>query len=147
MTPTSLRDAAFFVWESFLNQPYRWGGDDPLEGVDCSGLVLEGLKAVGLVPREFDTTADGLLTQTFKDAPRVTNPAALRRGMLVFWGSLIQHVEIVWAVFPDRVLTIGASGGGSATVDRAAAVKANAYVKIRRVSPNWVAAVYPFPDE
>ena len=141
----SLRACALFVWESFLNIPYRWGGDDPLDGVDCSGLVLEGLKAVGIVPRELDTTADGLLNVTFKSATRVTDPHQLRPGMLVFWGVPIRHVEIVWQVFPDRVLTIGASGGGSATVDRAAAVQQNAYVKIRRVTPGWLAAVDPFP--
>lgn len=143
--PGTLRAAALFVWESFLNVPYRWGGDDPLEGVDCSGLVLEGLKAVGLVPRELDTTADGLLTDTFRIAFKETVLSNLRPGMLVFWGSPARHVEIVWAVFPDRVLTIGASGGGSATVDRAAAIKHNAYVKIRRITPGWLCAVDPFP--
>jgi hypothetical protein len=143
--PGTLRSAALFVWESYLGVPYLWGGDDPLAGVDCSGLALEGLKAVGLVSRELDTTADGLLHQVFKDQTPVTNVNQLRPGMLVFWGSPIRHVEIVWAVFPDRVLTIGASGGGNATVDRAAAIKQNAYVKIRRITPGWVAAVDPFP--
>ena len=146
--PGTLRAAALFVWESYLNVPYRWGGDDPLDGVDCSGLALEGLKAVGLAPRELDTTADGLLRQTFKDKTPVTTEGQLRPGMLVFWANpngAIRHVEIVWATFPDRVLTIGASGGGSATVDRAAAVKQNAYVKIRRITPGWLCAVDPFP--
>lgn len=141
----SLREAAMWVWESFINLPYIWRGDD-FAGVDCSGLVLEGLKATGIVPRDFDTTADGLLTQTFKDATRITNQNHFRRGALVFWGSPVRHVEIVWAVFPGLVLTLGASGGGSATVDRAAAVKSNAYVKVRPCSPNWVAAVDPFQD-
>lgn len=146
--PDSLRDAALSVWESFLNLPYRWGGDDPLEGVDCSGLVLEGLKSVGLVPRELDVTADQLLQLTFKDLPRVTDERKLRAGMLVFWaktGQPMHHVEIVWAAFADRTLTIGASGGGSKTTDRAAAVQMNAYVKIRRVTPGWFAAIDPFP--
>lgn len=146
--PDSLRDAALSVWESFLNVPYRWGGDDPLEGIDCSGLALEGLKAVGIVPRELDTTAHLLLHQIFADLPVVTDEKKLRAGMLVFWahpGLPIHHVEIVWAAFADRTLTIGASGGGSRTVDRAAAVRDNAFVKIRRVTPGWIAAVDPFP--
>lgn len=145
---TTLRDVALFVWQSFLNTPYRWGGDDPLEGVDCSGLVLEGLKAVGIVPRELDVTADALLNQVFKDRARETTEAHFRRGMLVFWGDPgqpVRHVEIVWATFPDRILTIGASGGGSRTLDRAAAVKQNAYVKIRRLTPGSLCAVDPFP--
>lgn len=146
--PDSLRDAALSVWESFLNVPYRWGGDDPLDGVDCSGLVLEGLKAVGLVPRELDVSADDLLQKTFAAVTRVTDERQLRAGMLVFWakpGQPMHHVEIVWAAFSDRTLTIGASGGGSKTVDRAAAVQMNAYVKIRRVTPGWFAAIDPFP--
>lgn len=146
MLPDSVREAAFFVWERLLNVPYLWGGDDPLAGVDCSGLVLEGLKSVGIVPRESDSTADQLLTVVFKDKPRQMR---LQRGMLVFYGTPAHHVEIVWAVIEretlERVtLTIGASGGGSKTVDRAEAVRANAYVKIRRITPNWIAAVDPF---
>jgi hypothetical protein len=145
---SDLRDVALDVWRSFLNVPYRWAGDDPMEGVDCSGLVLEGLKAVGLVPRELDITADSLLRQTFKDYPRETIDRLLRRGMLVFWAlpnQPVHHVEIVWATFHDRVLTLGASGGGSRTIDRATAVKQNAYVKIRRITPGWLCAVDPFP--
>ena len=136
--PQTLRLAALWVWESLLNTPYRWGGDDPLDGVDCSGFVLEGLKSVGLVPREFDTTAAGL----FAKYPKVT---AYTRGNLVFFGSpTVTHVEVVWAVYPDRILTLGASGGGSRTVDRTQAVVANAYVKVRRISLNPVGIVDPF---
>lgn len=145
MQPLNLRAAALFVWESFLNVPYRWGGDDPLDGVDCSGLVNEGLKATGLIPREGDFTADQLLNVLFRTRPRYRLTTELVPGMLVFFGEpKVVHVEIVWAVFADRVLTIGASGGGSATVDRALAARQNAYVKIRRISQPWLCAVDPF---
>lgn len=147
MNPQSLREAAFVTWEAYLHQPYRWGGDDPLAGVDCSGLALEGLKSVGLFPRSADVTAHDLLHATYKNLIRITDPLSLRRGMLVFWPSSsgrIRHVEIVWAVIGETVLTIGASGGGSRTVDRASATAQNAYVKIRRITPGWVAAVDPF---
>lgn len=137
--PQTLRLAALWVWESLLNTPYRWGGDDPLDGVDCSGFVLEGLKSVGLVPREFDTTAAGLLTKY--QGAKVEHA---RPGVLVFFGTPVTHVEVVWAVYPDRILTLGASGGGSRTVDRATAVVANAYVKVRRISLNPVGMVDPF---
>ena len=36
-----------------------WGGDDP-SGFDCSGFVIECLKAVGLLSEQEDYTADGL---------------------------------------------------------------------------------------
>jgi len=58
---------------------------------------------------------------------------AMHEGCLVFWhgsnDARIVHVEYAL----DRQYTIGASGGGSANVDLAAAIKANAYVKIRPV--------------
>ena len=38
---------------SFLGTPYRWGGDDPLTGIDCSGLALEVLKAAGIYRGSF----------------------------------------------------------------------------------------------
>jgi hypothetical protein len=151
--PGALRDVCMFVWERLLNVPYKWGGDDPMEGVDCSGLVLEGLKSAGMIPREMDTTADALLNQTFKDSIRFESEDGLKPGMLVFWQtadkSRIRHVEIVWRVLQlqnneIRVLTIGASGGGSKTVDRAEAIKNNAYVKIRRITPGWHVAIDPF---
>lgn len=142
----NLRDVALDVWRSFLNQPYKWGGDDPLDGVDCSGLVLEGLKSVGILPRELDLTADDLLQQKFKHYPKEEVEGRLRPGMLVFWGKPVaKHIEIVWASFPDRVLTMGASGGGPRITDRAEASKANAYVKIRRITPGWHSGVDPFP--
>lgn len=147
LQPNSLRAAALRIWESFLNVPYKWGGDDPLEGVDCSGLVNEGLKATGLIPREADFTADQLFGVVFRTHPRFRLTTELLPGMLVFFGEpRVVHVEIVWAVFADRVLTLGASGGGSATVDRAMAVRQNAYVKVRRLSQPWLAAVDPFPS-
>lgn len=150
--PDDLRDAVMYVYESYLNTPYRWGGDDPLEGVDCSGLVLEGTRAVGLTEREKDYKAHELLHVKFRDLPRATIESELKRGMLVFWNGAdgrVRHVEIVWAVWMlagtrALVLTIGASGGGSRTTDRAEAARANAYVKIRRITPGWVAAIDPF---
>lgn len=150
--PDDLRDAAMFVYESYLNTPYKWGGDDPIEGVDCSGLVQEGTRAVGVTEREKDYTAHDLLHVKFRDLPRATIESELRRGMLVFWANpdgRIRHVEIVWAVWALQggrvlVLTIGASGGGSRTVDRIEAARANAYVKIRRITPGWTAAIDPW---
>lgn len=145
---TTLREVALFVWASYLNVPYRWGGDDPLAGVDCSGLVLEGLKAVGKVRRQDDFTADAILHQLFHDRSHfpLLLETELRSGCLLFWkrGSKIGHVEIVWTRAEGELLTIGASGGGSRTKDRAAAIRDNSYVKIRRASPKWVAAIDPF---
>jgi hypothetical protein len=137
--PDSLADAAIFIVEKELGKPYVWGGDNPLVGFDCSGLMVEACKAVGRLPRQGDWTARDL-------AVRFPPTAKLRRGDLVFWnrGSEIGHVEMIWAVYGRLVLTIGASGGGSTTTSREEAIQQDAYVRIRPITPGWVSAVSPF---
>ena len=106
--------------------PYRWGGDDPIQGFDCSGLVIEILRSVGLVAREGDWTADDLYFKYH----HLEQPAPYE-GCLAFWrrGGRMTHVEYCI----DDKHTIGASGGGSATTDLFAAIAANAYVKVRPI--------------
>lgn len=146
MTPATLRDACLFLLEQELGIPYRWAGDDPIAGFDCSGLVQEGLRAVGILPASTDYSAHDLLNVAFSDRPRITVPSSVARGMLVFWpgAERIRHVEMVWAKVEGRALMIGASGGGPATTSLDAAVKSNAYVKIHPLAPGWIAAVDPF---
>ena len=120
-----IRTAIKIAWELY-GQPYRWGGDDPLAGFDCSGFVIEILKSVGVLPRKGDWTADGLY-QSF--ASNTCNP---KPGALMFRpnsnGKMI-HVEFCL----NEKLTIGASGGGSAVVDVGVAIAKNAFVKVRPI--------------
>jgi hypothetical protein len=131
------RAIAFYIWERCLLQPYRWGGDDPIWGFDCSGLVIEGLKGANKFHRDKDATAAGLATM-YLPAP------VLRPGCLLFWGNPIIHVEVVWQIVGGQPYTIGASGGGSSTRTQEDAARFNAYVKIRPARPGWVRAVDPF---
>jgi hypothetical protein len=142
MTP---RDLALDVAASHLGTFYSWGGDDP-SAFDCSGLIVEVLKSVGILPREGDWNAESLFRQRFLTKPRHTASGELRPGMLVFWAGAsgrMRHVEMVYAI-TDRPITIGASGGGSKTKSREDAIRDNAFVKLRPVNVNWVAAVDPF---
>lgn len=115
------------AWKMY-GQPYRWGGDDTIIGFDCSGMCIEILKSVGILPRQGDWTANGLW-EKFKDKPK-KEPCS---GCLAFWWNSaktkIVHVEYCL----DDKHTIGASGGGSATVTREAAAKHNAFVKVRPI--------------
>lgn len=122
---------------SHLGKPYIWGGDNPLVGFDCSGLIIEILKSVGILPINGDWTAEGLWRH-FQDC--VTTMPQL--GCLVFWGSPIRHVEFC---LTSR-LSLGASGGGSTTTDAAAALAQDAYIKIRPFDtrPGVVGFVDPF---
>lgn len=113
-----------YIW-AFLGTPYRWGGDDPLAGFDCSGLVIEVLTGVGILPHGFDATAEGLY-QRFK----VNEVEKGYAGCLCLWFNAtgkMTHVEMM----VDDGHTIGASGGGSATTSTDAAAAQNAFVKLR----------------
>ncbi len=144
MTP---RQLALEVARSFLGTMYRWGGNDPT-GFDCSGLVIEALRSVGVLPRKGDWSAHQLLHEVFKGRPRVHPPGTLEPGLIVFWArddGHIRHVEMAYTALTNgTVLTIGAQGGGSKTTSTQAAAEQDAYVKIRPVAPNWVAAIDPF---
>lgn len=127
------RKIATQVAFSFLGLPYLWGGDDPVAGFDCSGMCIEILKAVGLLPGSGDWTAAGLWKH-FADnhGCAVSMDTQLYEGCLVFWASpqdpqRIVHVE--YAI--NEELCIGASGGGSRTKGRADAIEQNAYIKVR----------------
>jgi cell wall-associated NlpC family hydrolase len=75
--------------ERFVGIPYRWGGDNVVEGMDCSGFVRAVYNLCGLsIPR---TSRD-----QFKAGDNVTKED-LKDGDLVFFGSSsdkINHVGI-----------------------------------------------------
>jgi cell wall-associated NlpC family hydrolase len=87
------RAAALWVWERLLGQPYLWTGDNPLEGFDCSGLVIEGLRAVGVVGRKDDYAS-------FQLAEMWDATTEIKRGCLLFWkrGERIGHVRHLMTV-------------------------------------------------
>lgn len=121
------REIATKVAWHYLGTPYVWGGDD-FSAFDCSGYVLEILQSVGLVPHNQDTTAHGLYAMFV--SRKVDLPT---RGCLVFWERSGKMVHVEFCL--DTDLSIGSSGGGSATEDEADAILQNAYVKVRPFAP------------
>ena len=125
---TALSIAERIAWRLY-GVPYRWGGDNPGEGFDCSGFVIEILKSANKLPtgRLADWTAKGLFKK-FKHK-LVKLP---KKGCLVFWGTAadkVYHVEFCL----NGVVSIGASGGGSKTLTEADAIKQDAYIKVRKM--------------
>lgn len=111
--------------KTFLGKPYLYGGDDPLIGFDCSGLVIECLKSVGMFPLQ-DMTAQNLYSY-FKPTGTLNKAGP---GALCFYGkstSQISHIAIMINDF--QVLEAG--GGTSQTDSFDDAVKQNAFIRIR----------------
>jgi cell wall-associated NlpC family hydrolase len=126
MQEKEIRQLAVDYAMAFIGKWYKWGGDDP-SGFDCSGFVIEVLKAVGVLQRGGDWRARDLFDM-FNSIPG--NYAQC--GDLVFWrnsdGAVI-HVEMMI----NSQLAIGASGGGSKTISIAEAIEHNAFIKMRPV--------------
>lgn len=132
------RIAALNYLEQFIGLAYRWGGDDAIAGFDCSGLMVEVLQGVGVLPRTGDWSAEGLRLKFGATAVPIEGCLAFRMSN----GKAV-HVGMVWSVLQDgTVLLIEAGGGDSTVVSEADAVAQNAFVKLR---PVWAGAVYADP--
>jgi cell wall-associated NlpC family hydrolase len=112
---------------SLIGIPYRWGGENPISGFDCSGLVQELLKSVGLDPPG-DQTAQALYDYFEKNG----SVNAWGLGALAFYGEDVTKIIHV-AFCLDQYLMIEAGGGGSDTVSRDIADKRNAFVRMRPI--------------
>ena len=134
-----MKIARHIAWQSW-GQPYKWGGDDTIDGFDCSGFIMEILQSVGALKDKTDRTAQGLW-EHYEDV-RVSAPYD---GCLVFYWNAsktkIIHVEFCL----NELLKIGASGGGSKTTTKEAAAKHNAYVKVRPIKSRGNIAGYVDP--
>jgi cell wall-associated NlpC family hydrolase len=113
----------------FVGLRYKWGGDDAIEGFDCSGFVQEVLASVGMDPN-FDQTSHGLY-EYFK---RNGTIGVKVKGSLLFFGGLrITHVAIAM----DHFRMIEAGGGGSSTKTASDAARQNAYVRVRPIKSRF----------
>ena len=121
-----LRAIAVDYAKHFIGTPYHWGGDD-FSGFDCSGLIVEILQGVGILPHGRDYSAHDLYT-IFKTAAVAIGYA----GCVVFYlGPAGRAAHVVMMM--DDSLAIGADGGGSGTITNEDAIAQNAWVKLRPI--------------
>lgn len=126
--PTTKREWFLWVVLQYHGTWYTWGGDDP-SSFDCSGLVIEGLKSVGIINRKMDYAADGLWKK-FRLGKLLLDTVVEDAGDLCFWFDN-QGKAVHVAVCVDEEHYIGAEGGGRYVKTLKAAIKANAFIKIR----------------
>lgn len=127
----SARAMALEIAWRYLGKPYRWGGDDPMAGFDCSGFIVEILQSVGLIARRKDFTAHGLWEFFSAQGCQIEGPADPYDGCLVFYSQFPATPAIHVEMCLNGKLSIGASGGGSSTKSLQDAIDRNAYIKIR----------------
>lgn len=125
--------------------PYQWGGESPLTGLDCSGLVQELLRSVGMDPPG-DQSAQDLYSYFIKNSLMVSKTDL---GALIFFGTSVTSITHV-AMALNEYQMIEAGGGGRDTLSPQIAAAHNAFVRIRPISnrKDMLAIVmprYPFP--
>ncbi len=126
--PVTTEQAVYDYAMSMVGKPYLWGGDDPMGGLDCSGLVIELLKALGAAPEQ-DMTAQGLF-KFFQDRSDFNKQTF---GSLAFYGRDVQNISHVAFCLSNR-LVVEAGGGGSRITTLSEAIKYNAYVRVRPIT-------------
>jgi len=126
----------------FAGTPYIWGGNNPLEGFDCSGFAQEILAAMGLDPRG-DQTAQMLYDHFIEEGIEMEP----QRGCLAFFGEEERITHVAFCLSEDQMIEAG--GGGRACKDEESAAAHGAYVRVRALDArsDLVACIYPFAEE
>jgi cell wall-associated NlpC family hydrolase len=132
VTADFIRNAAADYVSKWIGRPYFWGGDDPMAGFDCSGLIMEVLQAHGIYQRGTDRSANGIFND-FKDFELV-KPYKPYAGCLVFWFSPTTKRAVHVAMMIDKFFIVHAAGGGKRTNSLKDAIDQNAYIKKDKLS-------------
>ena len=113
----------------FVGTNYRWGGDDPIKGFDCSGFVQEILASVGEDPPG-DQTSHSLWLYFKKHGHDYTDRSP-EAGCLIFGGNQDRISHVAFCLDEHRMIE---AGGGARWVDGPnTASIANAFIRIRQI--------------
>lgn len=114
------------------SKQYFYGGDDPIQGFDCSGFVQELMKAAGEIPAMSQKMSAISLFASFNLAVNGKQVEYATPGTLAFFGK-DEHsiVHVGFCVSPYLMLEAG--GGDSSTVTEQVAIDRNAFIKLRPI--------------
>jgi cell wall-associated NlpC family hydrolase len=110
---------------SYLNIPYIFGGKNPLQGEDCSGLVCEFLKALGKLK-----TNDELGSQALFNLYKGQGVSNRQTGALVWYGKSVTEIDHV-AMFLDGTFIVEAGHGTADTLSKEIATQRGAFTRVR----------------
>jgi len=117
--------------KSFLGVPYKFGGRNRLEGLDCSQFVIELLISRGILPHGYDNTAQGI----FYDLLNNSSLSAISKaqlGALAFYGINSDSLIHVAFCIDDKTM-IEAGGGTRQTLKLVDAVDRSACIRERPI--------------
>lgn len=140
--PTSNKVSQMLTYGwAFIGIRYRYAGNNPILGIDCSGLVCEMLRSIGMIGREDLSSRD--LYKKF-EADKLTAFNELKEGSIVFYGESIDKISHV-AMYIGEGLILEAGGGKADTDTPEEADALNAFVRMRplRARKDLVVAVHP----
>ena len=126
--------------EDCMHVPYKWGGTNPLEGFDCSGLVVWGYQRIGMIGSTEDYSAAALMKKFWEY--RVPDPV---RGALLFFGPALGDIRHIGVAISERMM-IEAGGGGRTTQTFQDALKDRALVRRSKIFSRKDLQAVVFPE-
>ena len=115
----------------FIGTIYKFGGDNPMSGFDCSGLVCEVLRAFGILSFNERLNAQQLWNRFHNSNQAVvTRYADIQADDLIFFGQEGAVVHVAMAT--NNVNQMIEAGGGNFSTDTlVAATERDAFVRLR----------------
>jgi len=122
-------------------RPYRWSGDDPLKGFDCSGFATEMLKAAGIYPR---TAPKMSAQQLYAYLLKFGTINQTGRGAFAFFGKSLNEIDHVgWCLDTYAMLHFGSGDSTTTTPERAAEQNAFGRMDPIRYRKDFLCVVRP----
>ena len=118
----------------FIGEPYHYGGDNPMDDFDCSGLVSEVCRALNIIGRQERLTAQGLF-DVF-NSRNWQGPVA--PSNILFFGKSVLAVSHVAICSEVDGFMYEAGGGTSTTTTIESAAATDAFVRLRPIRADLV---------
>ena len=137
MTEQELVKSTIDYAKKFIGIGYKWGGNNPFEGFDCSGFILWILRPVKLAPR-WDMRAQDLYDRLKKRECDSVKP-----GCLIFYGRSKDKISHVAMAINDKQIIEAGGAGRDHELEDCKKTGACVRQRIYDYRKDLVAMVYP----